>query len=283
MSAARPPHDLEVLVEQASDWIAAEYDRIRRRSRDDPGTAGDQGEENWKALLELWLPSTYHVATKGRILTSSGQASKQMDVVVLSPGYPNGLLSTKLYLAAGVLAAFECKNTLRLEHIDAAFRRGTAFQQLARNDASVTHHILFGLLAHSHDVHSKSPEDSLSDAIDTADRRYVTDPRDCLDFVCIAALGTWTLMRMLFRDVEDSPFSISSTYMGPGGWTGGPVEPPPVGRFLTGLLRRLGAVDPTLAPIAEYFHHTGLFGMGTGSVRSFPLNELPQDLETLVW
>jgi hypothetical protein len=43
-----------------------------------------------------------------------------VDVVVLRPGYPERLVSKKLYLSSGVLAAFECKNTVKAEHITTA-------------------------------------------------------------------------------------------------------------------------------------------------------------------
>ena len=40
-------HDLHDFMQQLSDEMAAEYDRIQKRAAEDPGTAGDQGEENW--------------------------------------------------------------------------------------------------------------------------------------------------------------------------------------------------------------------------------------------
>lgn len=48
-------HDLYGFMRQLSDEIAAEYDRIQKRTTEDPGTAGDQGEENWAELLRGWL------------------------------------------------------------------------------------------------------------------------------------------------------------------------------------------------------------------------------------
>lgn len=42
-------HDLHDFMRQISVEMASEYQRIRRRSVEDPGTAGDQGEENWAA------------------------------------------------------------------------------------------------------------------------------------------------------------------------------------------------------------------------------------------
>jgi Domain of unknown function (DUF6602) len=101
------PHDLVQLIREATTEMAAEYRRIRMRTLEDPGTAGDQGEENWADLLRNWLPASFNVVTKGRIIFSDGSTSGQVDVLVLSPSYPKGLLNKKLYLAAGVLAAFE--------------------------------------------------------------------------------------------------------------------------------------------------------------------------------
>ena len=49
-------HDLYDFMQQISNEMAAEYDRIQKRATEDPGTAGDQGEENWAELLRGWLP-----------------------------------------------------------------------------------------------------------------------------------------------------------------------------------------------------------------------------------
>lgn len=45
-------HDLFDFFKKANRNISDEYTRICRRVNEDPGTAGDQGEENWKELLE---------------------------------------------------------------------------------------------------------------------------------------------------------------------------------------------------------------------------------------
>jgi hypothetical protein len=273
-------------MRQATAEMAAEYQRIAARSREDPGTAGDEGEENWAGLLRRWLPSTYHVATKGRILFSDGAASSQMDVVVLSPSYPTGLLNKKVYLAAGVLAAFECKNALRLGHVRRAVETGVRLRELARADRSVPHDILYGVLAHSHAVKSKAPENSIASALSEADAALVSDPRNCLDIVCVANLGTWSVMRLalLTEPLPPSPI-INVVYMGPldSRFNQSPhVESEPIGRFLTTLLRRLGPTDPGLALIANYLNEVGLFGVGQGPVRTWTAEDLPTlSLESL--
>src|SRR5699024_11024499 len=110
-------NDLIDFMNSATQEIENEYIRIQKRATEDPGTAGDQGEENWATLLRNWLPSTFPIVTKGRILSEKGIASPQVDIIVLQPEYPKHLLDKKLYLAGGVLAAFECKVTLKANHI----------------------------------------------------------------------------------------------------------------------------------------------------------------------
>jgi hypothetical protein len=285
-------HDLIQLIQQSTAEIAAEYVRIRTRAKEDPGTAGDQGEENWADILRKWLPTTFHVVTKGRIIFSNGETSDQVDVLVLSPSYPKGLLNKKVYLAAGVLAAFECKNTLRLQHIREAVRASAKLGRLSRSDRSVKQHIVYGLLAHSRNIASKRhpPQEVISAALTAADRAELDDPRDCLDFICVADLGTWTLMRMPVAPGNPSSLAaVATSYMAQVAMQvqGRPdldprINPAPLGRFLTSLLRRFGAVDPVIASIASYFYDVGLFGTGSGAVRQWELTEASEDLQQFI-
>ena len=125
-------HDLHDFMRQVSVEMAAEYQRIQKRSTEDPGTAGDQGEENWATLLRDWLPPSFQVVTKGRIIGSDGSTSPQVDVIVLKDVYPKKLLDKKLYLAGGVAAAFECKITLKSSHIEDAVRTARQIKICAR-------------------------------------------------------------------------------------------------------------------------------------------------------
>lgn len=76
--------------------MAERYESIYKRTVDDPGTAGDRGEENWAELFGEWLPQYFHVVTTGQLLNHDGHTSPQIDVLVLSPSYPKQLLSEKL-------------------------------------------------------------------------------------------------------------------------------------------------------------------------------------------
>ena len=95
-------HDLIDFIRQVTAEMSYEYARIQRRTHEDPGTAGDQGEENWATLLRDWLPSTYEVVTKGRIIGEGGGISPQVDVIVLKDVYPRKLLEKKSALSTGI-------------------------------------------------------------------------------------------------------------------------------------------------------------------------------------
>ena len=68
-------NDLFNYMLEATHMMQSEYIRIQKRASEDPGTAGDNGEKNWADLLKLWLPSKYHIVTKGRIMNTDGDCS----------------------------------------------------------------------------------------------------------------------------------------------------------------------------------------------------------------
>ena len=198
-------HELEEFMEQVTSEMEAEYLRIRSRALEDPGTAGDQGEENWAELLRDWLPPTYKIVTKGRILSPDGRASPQVDVLVLKDVYPDKLLNKKLYLSAGVAAAFECKTTLEAEHIEKATktsidikdlyadRTGTPYQELHAP-------IFYGLLSHSHSWKSErsTPVANIERKWIESDHSYSQHPKSSLDLICVSDLGVWSPVKFTF-------------------------------------------------------------------------------------
>jgi hypothetical protein len=150
-------NDLFEHMAAATKEMASDYEVIRKRSGEDPGTAGDQGEENWAALLRNWLPPIYHIATKGRIMDSRGNAGRQIDVLVLHPSYPKKMRDKKMYLAGRVLATFECKVTLRAENVRTSMEMAAETKDLKwRSGQFGTPYkdlhcpIVYGLLAHTH-------------------------------------------------------------------------------------------------------------------------------------
>src|ERR1700722_12317245 len=153
--ADKTTHALHTFMAQVTDEMASEYARIYARAAEDPGTAGDEGEENWAGLLREWLPPNYHVRTKGRLLSHDGTMSPQIDVLVLKPSYPLKLLQKKVWLAEGVAAAFECKTTLTAAHVADSVARCATFKGLYKPRTGSPRRelrspLIYGILAHSH-------------------------------------------------------------------------------------------------------------------------------------
>jgi hypothetical protein len=96
-------HDLWEFWKEATRRIVDQYEKLRGRAPKHPNTTGDQGEIDWKQLLEQWIPSTYKIVNKGRLLFEDGTPSPELDVIVLKPAYPMALQEHKYYLADGVV------------------------------------------------------------------------------------------------------------------------------------------------------------------------------------
>ena len=267
-------HDLIDFMHTITREMGDEYTRIQRRSTQDPGTAGDQGEENWATLFKNWLPADYQIVTKGRLLSEYGIASPQVDVIVLYPFYPKHLLNKKLYLTAGVAAAFECKNTLKASHIEKAVQNSISIRELISKKPGnyrdeLYSPIIYGLLAHSHNwkgEHSQ-PLTVVQKKLLESDRKYVKHPRECLDFVCISDLAVWAsyktpMSRVHFeRDGQRywdwipgpcTAFEESHKDMYPEG-SDLQTKFTPIGTFLSKLLSKFALTDKRLDKFSYYF------------------------------
>ncbi|MEZ5969145.1 MAG: DUF6602 domain-containing protein [Hyphomonas sp.] len=304
-------HDLASFVSEFNQKIEQDYLQIRKRVSEDPGTAGDQAEETWAQLLKKWLPSSYHVVTKGRVLGMSGQASPQLDIVVLSPSYPVGLMEKKLYVASGVVAAFECKLTLRPEHLPKVFenrikinsatkREWEERRNLARADdrdyAYEEYHGLFeyGLLSHSHTGFAGDSIESVSGRIRGIDRAQVARLPDMLDLVCIRDLGCWTGVRAPFSiGYRNNPsdgsleiFSLPHPQSGydvlhGGKWAAGSdmhKDFSPIGAFIARFWTKLSRRDSRLREISRYFSGTLSAGVSAGMERVWTELQTPPSL-----
>jgi len=280
-------HDIHDFVIASQKAIEDEYARIQKRATEDSGTAGDQGEENWATLLRSWLPSYFHIVTKGRIPAESGYASPQVDVIVLWPSYPKILLDKKLYLAGGVAAAFECKVTLKAEHVRTAIstaadlrrnlnkRNGSPFKELNST-------ILYGLLAHSHTWKgdASKPIENIEHALWEADSQSVQHPIECIDYITVADLATWTTTKIIMQlgaKFANNP-EMQKLY-GPDGICntsyichsiGGDRQKgffSPLGVLLSGLFSRLAWTLPDMRSLEQYFRSVNLLGAGQGRMR----------------
>jgi hypothetical protein len=284
------PHALHTYMAQVTDEMASEYERIYAHAVEDPGTAGDEGEENWAALLKEWLPSNYHVRTKGRLLSHDGSMSPQIDVLVLKPSYPLKLLEKKVWLADGVAAAFECKTTLTAAHVADSVERCATFKSLyeARTGTprrELRSPLVYGILAHSHvwKGAASKPIQNVNTALHNA-LTHINQPRLELDLICVADLATWTSMYIPQYLASWAPQSGAELQRAFGGdW--GPMTSllcassdtenqentfRPIAAMLAYLTQRLAWPDPSIRDIADYYRLANMWGSGAGTQRPWP-------------
>ncbi len=286
-------HDIHDYMKQIHDEISADYQRIQKRAVDDPGTAGDQAEEDWAKLLREWLPSCFTVVTKGRIIGYSGIVSPQIDVLVLSESYPSKLHSKKIYLAAGIVAAFECKTTLKASHIKEAVetarkvknlfdvREGSPYKELHSP-------IIYGLLSHSHSWKNEksNPAKNILKKLETSSETVVEHPREQIDLLCVADLGVFSVAKTTYigpKNVPNYTETVANIYGKEGAATtsflaylsgvDGQVDTfVPVGALLTHLLNKMARENVGMRALAKYFTLTNCSGSGTGFMSIWSLD-----------
>ncbi|MEM9484890.1 MAG: DUF6602 domain-containing protein [Cyanobacteria bacterium P01_F01_bin.116] len=299
-------NDLRDYMLQRTVEIQSEYKRIQKRSGEDAGTAGDNGEENWKEIFEDWLPPIYPIVTKGRIMNSQGICGPQVDILILSPWYPKKLLNKKEYLEGGILAAFECKLTLTGDHIQDTIENSVKIRRnsyTAKHDTpyqATNHSIIYGLLAQSHSwKKSKSkPIDNIEKYLHKTEVSIAGHPRDALDIICVANLATWKLQKLfyppqLFSQVNEQLATTFKAKYGDFPYQRGIVEAgyirfsndtqhmpddqnqiTPVGNLIAYLLERLAWNDKGLRPLAEYFIQANITGSGKGQFRTWAVDQV---------
>jgi hypothetical protein len=282
-------HDLYDFMNQISQEIASEYNRIQKNAVDDPGTAGDQGEENWATILREWLPSTYQIVTKGRIISHNGEISPQIDILVLKESYPKKLLDKKLYLSAGIAAAFECKNTLKAKDIEKTIKNSTIIKALYPERKGTPYKelhspIVYGLLAHSHSWKNKqsTPIENIESCLIKEDYKQITHPRQMIDLLCVADLGTWVTSKMTFLGPLQIPTyseEFKKLYGANGSATTGYIRHTynkeqtdnftPIGALISYLSQKLAWENIEFRDLADYYSLTNISGNGAGQMRTW--------------
>jgi hypothetical protein len=293
MSNNNEKHDLSWFLENVSNGLQNEYDRIQTRILQDPGTAGDQGEENWAEILRKWLPSYFTVITKGRILFENGEASPQIDILILSPEYPPILNPTKLYIASGVIAAFECKITLRSEHFEKLFENSaymkSRYNNYKKNPMSeIKSGLLYGLLAHSHEWKKKNsnPNKNMSDNLvkyASLEKKIKLLP----DIVCVNDLSSSSLNILISKDYDikkktySNSIYISANYQCQNYFNAKSPYFKPISSFLVTLLHQISLSYNNLAPIAQYFSYTNIHGQASSGINftKILITDLSKDFE----
>jgi hypothetical protein len=240
-------HDLWQFWKEANARIVAQYEKLRQRAAKQPNTVGDQGEHDWKHLLEQWIPRSYKMVTKGRLLFEDGQTSPELDLIVLKPAYPEGMLGHKYYLADGVAAAFECKRTLEPSHIDEAIADAKSIQsklpcRTGDPRKEMYGPIVFGLLAHTHCWKNErsTPIDNIDKRMKKTIQPNIYHPRELLDIVCIGDLASWLVWKTpsFFRRIHV-------------GYHRSVPLPGPVSRFKSAIAKvtKVDTVDAALSQI----------------------------------
>lgn len=242
-------------------------------------------------MLKRWLPPQFQVVTKGRILGHDGAAGPQVDVLVLSPSYPKGLLGKKLYLAGGVAAAFECKTTLKSAHVEKTFENAAKIQRLFPKRSGSPYRelhspMIYGLLAHSHSwgAHGSTPIDNVTEKIRQAESVSTAHPREIPDVLCVADLETWRTNKIITSDIrwhDGIPtlvgMQVRTAYLARSLRNEDPNVPeplhnvPPIGDLLTYLLLRLAWEHPEVRKLAFYFQRA-LGNESAGQMRTWPTN-----------
>jgi len=259
-AAPAATHELVHFVQSVTDDLAREYERIRRRACEDPGTTGDEAELDWAELFREWLPPDYCVTTKGRILGEFGTPGPQVDVVILRPSYPPRLRKERIYLAGGVAAAFECKLTLKPSHVSEAIAKSVQMKRqfprrLDNPYFETTSPVLYGLLAHQ-SVWKANRETQVARLLRLLDedkgegKIAVRHPSELLDVVCVANLDCLALGREVF-----SYSTMRTHYFNCAARPGREDAPEfnPIATLLCYLLRRLAWEDTRLRGISVYF------------------------------
>ncbi|SIS49221.1 DUF6602 domain-containing protein [Salimicrobium salexigens] len=278
-------NELHDFIQVTTNEMGEEYKRIQKRAKEDPGTAGDQGEENWATLFREWLPNSFQVVTKGRILSSEGDASPQVDVIVLSPDYPQKLLDKKLYLAGGVIAAFECKNTLKKKDLEEAFSTAKKVKNLteSRNGTpykELNSPIIYGVLAHSHvwNKDKSTPLENVEEAIDESTKRITSHPKEMIDVICISDLGCWNTTKITYMGPSINNWSeeLERIY----GYREATITSyiqhskdsehqkeyfSPIGTLIWSLFSKFGYEDKGIRRLANYLSSVDIEGSGVGT------------------
>lgn len=285
----RSDHEFLGFMRSLQGAMAQEYERVRKRVLEDPGTAGDQVEETWATILRNWLPANYPIVTKGRIIDHEGNTSPQVDILVLHPSYPVALRNQKLYFAGGVVAAFECKLTLRGVHLKKAFETAARVKSLVPERSGNLYDelhqpIIFGVLAHAHDwepsqesrtgrmmesLYSQTHKVLDSLAIEAPELYH---PRYLIDVLCTANAATFVYGKtillepipneMLRKHLQDYRAVAGADYEGvvtiyrayeDGDDSNFNSLGEPLVALVSYLMQRLAYEDASLRSLAEYF------------------------------
>lgn len=106
--------------ESSQRQLREERNKIKATSQPNPDSAGERTEDVFAELVRKLIPDKFKVVTRARIEFDDPKDSPQLDLVILKPGGEKRLNDLKSYPISSVLAAFECKLTLRKRDLEKA-------------------------------------------------------------------------------------------------------------------------------------------------------------------
>jgi len=252
---------------------------------------GHRVESDWDQVLREWLPPQYATGTRKYILLEvegGPSVTKETDLVVFHPHYPEKLREKSSVLASGVAAAFSCKRTVDRAAIKEAYedadilRRGMTIRENTPRE-HLAPPVFYGLLGGSHTWMNEEPKQTIRAILDEFDKG-VEAPRLGLDMMCVADLGYWGRSTSIFpekhmKQLSDQIIDILGTdalvFSAMRHRYDDPQPLAPITNFIGSLWSKLALNDKSLAPLAHGFRITKTYPTsGQLAFRRWKLAEL---------
>jgi hypothetical protein len=117
-----------------------------------------------------------------------------------------------------------------------------------------------------------TPAENVTAAAVAGEAELALHPRECLDLICVADLGTWALARTPFLELGGPPRVTTARIA-----AHPELSPAPVASFVTHLLRSLSYADPALRPMTAGLQALNMLAVGGGETRFWELDAVFTD------
>jgi hypothetical protein len=270
-------HEHHQWLADVNRLIVEAYERDAEMARQPKNIqrVGHRAESHWEEVLREWLPPQYGTGTRKYILLEKEDGlsvTKETDLVVFHPHYPEKLREKSSVLASGVAAAFSCKRTIDRAAIKEAYEDADTLRRgMTIRDGTPRQHlappVFFGLLGGSHGWKNDDPKQKIKAILDEFDNE-VESPRLGLDMLCIADLGYWVRSTSIFPEKYVKQQSEQVTeILGTEALVlsamrhkyDDPQPLAPVTNFIGSLWGKLALNDKSLTPLADGFRITNTY------------------------
>ncbi|BCF89099.1 DUF6602 domain-containing protein [Paraburkholderia largidicola] len=95
-----------------------------------PDNGGKENELLWVEFFRKIIPNEFAIVHGGRIIGPDGEPWPQLDILILRPGAEKRLDAHGYYPSSTVLAAFECKLSLKAAHIKEAAENAALIKRM---------------------------------------------------------------------------------------------------------------------------------------------------------